>query len=162
MEDIEISVKHPKSEWNPERVQVLIDAWLEGASASEIGRRLNISRSAAMGKVYRLRAEKKLDETVRPKRPAPVPRPPRKKKQRLQPRGPVVIVPVEPPKRIEGGVSIMDLQHHHCRAVIGKGPDGLARFCGEQISPRMVAGRVNFPSWCKPHCDEYTTPATRR
>lgn len=35
-------------------------------------------------------------------------------------------VPVAP----DGGVPLMDLRDHHCRAISGRGADGLATFCG--------------------------------
>jgi len=45
----------PKSfEWTPERIQALIAMWNEGLPASEIGRRLAVTKNAVVGKVHRL------------------------------------------------------------------------------------------------------------
>ncbi len=41
-------------EWIPSRVSALIALWDEGIPASEIGRRLNVTKNAIVGKVHRL------------------------------------------------------------------------------------------------------------
>lgn len=41
-------------EWVPLRVSALIALWNEGLSASEVGRRLGVSKNAVIGKVHRL------------------------------------------------------------------------------------------------------------
>ncbi|MEX2451964.1 MAG: GcrA family cell cycle regulator [Rhodospirillales bacterium] len=41
-------------EWTPERMQALIAMWNEGLPASEIGRRLHVTKNAVVGKVHRL------------------------------------------------------------------------------------------------------------
>jgi GcrA cell cycle regulator len=41
-------------EWTPERVEELTKLWATGLSASEIGRRLCITKNAVVGKVRRL------------------------------------------------------------------------------------------------------------
>jgi hypothetical protein len=40
--------------WNKERVEQLTQLWIEGLSGSEIGRRLDISKSAVIAKARRL------------------------------------------------------------------------------------------------------------
>ena len=44
----------PNHEWTPERVEELTKLWATGLSASEIGRRLGITKNAVVGKVRRL------------------------------------------------------------------------------------------------------------
>ncbi|MEE2745969.1 MAG: GcrA family cell cycle regulator [Pseudomonadota bacterium] len=44
----------PNHEWTPERVKELTGLWATGLSASEIGRRLGITKNAVVGKVRRL------------------------------------------------------------------------------------------------------------
>ena len=41
-------------EWTPERIQALMAMWAEGLPASEIGRRLDVTKNAVVGKVHRL------------------------------------------------------------------------------------------------------------
>jgi len=41
-------------EWTPERIQALMAMWTEGLPASEIGRRLDVTKNAVVGKVHRL------------------------------------------------------------------------------------------------------------
>lgn len=47
-------------EWTPDRVSTLIALWSEGVTASEIGRRLNASKNAVIGKVFRIGLQKRL------------------------------------------------------------------------------------------------------
>ncbi len=42
------------NEWTPLRVSALIALWEEGLAASEIGRRLDVTKNAVIGKVHRL------------------------------------------------------------------------------------------------------------
>ncbi len=43
-----------ENEWTPVRIGVLIDYWKEGLPTSEIGRRLQVTKNAVVGKVHRL------------------------------------------------------------------------------------------------------------
>lgn len=61
------------------------------------------------------------------------------------------VAPVEPPP--VGGVGLIDLQHHHCRAILGRGSDGLAVFCG---APKSSG------SYCADHGRMFYAPAPRR
>ncbi len=44
----------PVHEWTPERVAELTKLWASGLSASEIGRRLGVTKNSVVGKVRRL------------------------------------------------------------------------------------------------------------
>ena len=44
----------PNHQWTAERVEELTKLWATGLSASEIGRRLGITKNAVVGKVRRL------------------------------------------------------------------------------------------------------------
>ncbi len=55
-------------DWLPERTAALIALWNEGLPASEIGRRLGVTKNAVVGKVHRLGL---------PKRQSPIPSKPR-------------------------------------------------------------------------------------
>ena len=46
-------------EWTPERAAALIAWWNEGISASEIGRRLSVTKNAVIGKAFRLQLPKR-------------------------------------------------------------------------------------------------------
>lgn len=61
------------------------------------------------------------------------------------------VAPVEP--QPVGGVGLLDLQHHHCRAILGRGADGLAVFCGASKSSG---------SYCADHGRMFYAPAPRR
>lgn len=73
-------------------------------------------------------------EGGRPLRPAPV----------KAPTTPVMGNPITPAP--SGSVGLLDLEHHHCRAIVGRGTDGLATFCGASKS----AG-----SYCAAHARGY-------
>ena len=80
-----------RDQWTPERVRLLEQLWASGATAEAIGAQLGgLSRSAVLGKIYRLRrvAEPAAAPQARPKRPhskqdEPPPDPPRRKPKRL-------------------------------------------------------------------------------
>lgn len=129
--------------WSEEQFSLLKELWSEGWSASQIGAQIKMSRNAVIGKVHRT-------GLTRAKPPAPK-RPPRPKGRERPPGVPVTAslppLPVEVPEPVAGGVGLMDLKGTHCRAVIGLGDDGLARYCGahkEVASP-----------YCQPHADVY-------
>lgn len=61
------------------------------------------------------------------------------------------VAPVEPPP--VGGVGLLDLQHHHCRAILGRGADSLAVFCGASKSSG---------SYCAAHARMFYAPASSR
>jgi GcrA cell cycle regulator len=46
-------------EWTPERAAALITLWNEGLCASEIGRRLCVTKNAVIGKAFRLQLPKR-------------------------------------------------------------------------------------------------------
>lgn len=61
------------------------------------------------------------------------------------------VAPVEPPP--VGGVGLLHLEHHHCRAILGRGADGLATFCGV---PKASG------SYCAEHARMFYVPAKER
>ena len=46
-------------EWTPERTAALITLWNEGICASQIGRRLSVTKNAVIGKAFRLQLAKR-------------------------------------------------------------------------------------------------------
>jgi GcrA cell cycle regulator len=48
-----------KPEWTPERTAALITLWNEEIPASEIGRRLSVTKNAVIGKAFRLQLPKR-------------------------------------------------------------------------------------------------------
>ncbi len=46
-------------EWTPERTAALMTLWNQGIAASEIGRRLGVSKNAVIGKAFRLQLPKR-------------------------------------------------------------------------------------------------------
>lgn len=147
--------------WNTERVNLLIEQWSSGISARNIALQLGCTRNTIMGKIFRLREKGALPPAQR-KAPAPVRKPKLEKKAaplqtRLPgPNGGLTPRPVKPSVMVgTEGISLMELQDIHCRAVIGHGPDGMARYCGQSKSPWEHRGIVVRSSYCGKHNQEY-------
>jgi GcrA cell cycle regulator len=75
-----------ESIWTPELIEQLSALWKEGLSTAEIGRRLNISKNAVVGKAHRLFLDP---------RPSPLKRPPAPRV--TQPMGPACSWPTGHP-----------------------------------------------------------------
>ncbi len=94
--------------WDEERIAELERLWTEGYSTAEIGRRLDISKNAVVGKAHRLGLSS---------RPSPIKRSsqPRKSKPRT--------------------VQLEDLGPNMCRWPHGDPGDPDFQFCGKPIVP---------------------------
>lgn len=121
--------------WNQERTEYLIQNWA-GKSASQIANVLGCSRSAVIGRAWRLRMPSKgpSERTEiygpflpRPRRKSPRPR------VRIMTEKYFVIKSQEVPatQPDNSPVGLLDLESHHCRYPVGHSDvDGLALFCG--------------------------------
>jgi GcrA cell cycle regulator len=122
--------------WTDERIAELTRLWQAGHSASEIGKRLGVSKNAVVGKAHRLKL---------PGRPSPIkhteaPRtqPPKRKQAAAKPR-----VQAPPPRaRVEDGRG-----GPGCLWPIGDPGDTDFHFCGEQVVPG------------KPYCADHAARA---
>lgn len=146
------------SSWNEERVNLLKLRWSEGVPCSEIALELNVTRNTVIGKAHRLKLATRRRKGGRPRSNAPGAR--RAPSTAFRPSMPPTERPepimVPPMEEVQGGVGILDAQEHHCRAVIGTGDDGLARFCGAQKSSRMHG--LYKSSFCEGHASLYYNP----
>ena len=111
--------------------------WADGKTGSEIAEVLVMSRSAVMGKLYRLRAAGYIEYKTAPpklKNDTPADRASRPKRAYRTPYlGPVV--PLPPRKTVIGdvsGVKLMDLTHKSCRFIVNDGPVQNFLFCGKE------------------------------
>lgn len=145
--------------WTEEKIQRLKELW-PTHSARLIGLEFNMTRSAIIGKAHRMGLAKREGAknesaprqrrayTARPKKPLLVPL-----KALLG--GRVMVEEVPPPIPVNEGVglSIMELENHHCREVVGRGPDQLARYCGHpKIEHLLIMGTQVFRSaYCAGH-----------
>ena len=59
-------------DWTAKRVGALIAFWNQGLSASEIGRRLDVTKNAVVGKVHRIGLQKRTSPIARKDRQADV------------------------------------------------------------------------------------------
>lgn len=134
----------------------LRELWGTTLSAREIGKEFDMSRNAIIGKARRLKlahraptgAERiKGGRKTKRKRIAKVP----VREMRAFFGGRLLVEKVQPP--VTTGISIMELENHHCREIVGRGPDQLARYCGH---PKLetgtrIGGRVFDSAYCLGH-----------
>jgi hypothetical protein len=98
--------------WTDDGITLLRKLWAEGATANAIGQRLGgFSRSAVLGKVFRLRLNCEADSAV-PIKPAPSEPDGPGRRRRRQPRRPLVARPVKRPGRF----TLFDLSNESCRS----------------------------------------------
>ncbi len=135
--------------WTSDRIDLLIRLWRDGKTAVEIASRLGgLSRSAVLGKIFRLRlgpAEAEAGSAAAPKpngkRGRP-PRPPGARRSALAPpdapsdaltrrRGAAARQHARPPAAANArGLSLMELTNHSCRWPIGIPGRNDFYFCG--------------------------------
>lgn len=101
--------------WTDERIEQLKALWAEGLTTGEIGKRLQVSKNAVVGKAHRLGLKG---------RPSPIKR--AKEPRRQAPAA------KEPEPKIK---SIVDLSAHTCRWPIGDPREPDFHFCGAPALP---------------------------
>jgi len=154
-----------QADWTDQRIEILKALWEEGQlSASQIGQEIRMTRNAVIGKAHRLG----LADKGKPRGGGK----PKSRTARTAPRVqvngfimrtlPPAPIPLAPPSG--DGIHIADLEQHHCRAITGTGPDGLARYCGETKryadSPNP-GDSIYRGSFCEFHAKAYYQPLYR-
>lgn len=134
-------------QWTESEKRLTFRMWGDGCSAGVISKRINRTRSAVMGFIHRHRAELPHHETRKSVEPrAPVRRSPRlvpltPKTTKVRIMEKLACVGEDIPAPLN--VPLLQANHTHCRYVTGRGPDGLAAFCGHEA--------VTSLSWCPWH-----------
>ncbi len=118
--------------WTDEQIEELKRLWNEGLSTAEIGRALNVSKNAVVGKSHRL--------SLKP-RPSPIAG---KKEDVAAPKKAVKAAPKKEQERVG---DVIDLGPNMCRWPFGDPGDSDFHFCG----------RLTTPS--KPYCPEHCAVA---
>jgi hypothetical protein len=122
----------------------LVEMWEEGKTSTEIAKALGVTRNAVMGKIFRLKQEGfALRSKIKPlatlplfpeeSEPEPVSPPkPEKKEQppKFKKEDPVEDQP-DLPLNLEDGVTILDLEHWHCRYIKGVNEQKETLYCGK-------------------------------
>ena len=110
--------------WTDQGIMLLRKFWAEGATAAAIGRRLGgLSRSAVLGKVFRLRLNGEPD-TAGGIEPAPSERDSPSRRRKRQPRKPMAV----PAAKLPGRFTLFDLNNESCRWPLHR--RGKYFFCG--------------------------------
>ena len=144
--------------WPSQAVEILKKRRSERATLKNIAYQLGITRSMVSGKVRRLGLPKIKPvpaASVVPKPPGkPKPRfRPRRSAKRCQPPSAPIVAPAppppvpEPPQQV-APVHIRKLRSFHCRAIVARGADELAMYCGRKVT-KTLAGAQS--SWCPDH-----------
>lgn len=97
-------------QWTAERVTLLERLWASGASASAIAAQLGLSRSAVLGKIYRLH-KRAAKPVAAPKQPPQADEPPQ-------------------PTSQQRGKGLLELTNNCCRWPIGRRGQSEIFFCG--------------------------------
>ena len=119
--------------WTEEKVEKLKKLWAEGLTTGEIGRALDMSKNAVVGKAHRLGLEsrpspiKRDEESISKKEDSKL------KKANFSKQA----------KSVEDFVTLTDLTLHSCRWPIGDPKDKEFHFCGKEA----ILG--------KPYCAEH-------
>jgi hypothetical protein len=162
------------SNWTQDQIDFLTLKWNEGQiSAKQIGCEIGKSKNAVIGKAHRLKLVIRTHNSRRWERPPPQRRlinplrerkpSERKKKdvvvQRKIPTAPRFYPPEVPLEKSEP-IPIGKLSARTCRAIVGKGTDGLAMYCGDMT---FWDDRVQrFKSFCAAHAAIYYQQVRRR
>ena len=142
--------------WTDEMVESLRQMWVEGLTATEIAKKLGVSKNSIVGKVHRLcltarpspikKKDEEINEQEAKNTPQPVEQPTVVVK--ATPKAKSVAEPKEvSPKDVDGKTRLVDLDSHTCRWPIGDPRDEDFCFCGKKVR----AGQT--------YCDEHSTMA---
>lgn len=142
--------------WDDELIKKLKGLREQKLSAGEIAKEMGITRNAVIGKLARLGLMK--NGTVKvaiPKETIAVAKQPRAPNRTIvfDPPPPPVVAPRPLPVTpiTPTAIHILDLQDHHCRAVLdGRAADGLSLYCG--------APKAGGSSYCATHLGLYYQP----
>lgn len=140
--------------WNEGRVNWLKSLWAQGLSITQIALEMAVTRNKVIGKAHRLKLPTRRPKGRRVRGGASGPRraPSTAFRPSLPPHARPEPIVVPPSKPVEDGVGLLDLEQHHCRAIVGNGPDGLARFCGAPKSGNVMGHKS---SYCPEHASRY-------
>lgn len=146
----------PQVPWTEAEIEVLRREWTNGLSGSQIASLVNRTRNAVIGKANRLKLEARAPRNGTfygsHNRQEKRKRRSHKKKGAVTPSDMKKVTapkfyPAAKPLTPKAPISIMELNGDTCRAIVGRGPDGLAVYCGD-----MTFGDKSF---CEGHCALY-------
>jgi len=155
--------------WNRERTAKARALWEAGEKAKDIASLLGCTKNAVVGKMFRMGilapakpvGRKRWKRSLAPKARAVRSTPFRAPAQAAQKVHGITFkdrsLPVVPT-----GITIDGLGFNTCKAVIGRGPDGLIRYCGDHTAIIVTHGVERHKSFCESHCLLYYLPNKER
>lgn len=135
--------------WTDDALTVLKQMWEEGQTSSDIAYRLNTTRNSVLGKVHRL----KLPIHKSARRPKSAPGERKKPMTVIVRKVPLRPIIVEPSLDQDTWVPFMESRATTCRAIMGRGSDGLVLFCPN--------GKLPEDSYCPYHSGIYYNKSSR-
>jgi hypothetical protein len=119
--------------------------WDQGKAAKAIGDALGTTKNAVLGRKFRLKLEERPATSGYKGGRKPGAKARRKRAIFVTKMERTVVLTHEP-------VGFMDLAEHHCREVVGRGPDTLATYCGGERMGVISKGIVLYiSSYCEHH-----------
>src|SRR5947209_1623152 len=124
-----------KRTWPEDRIEALKQCLLESMTASEIGKKLGLSRNSIIGKVHRLGLRFSIRQGAQPGSKSVSPhkrRAPRRKATKPQKLTAITapVLPTVGKKKPTGNMTIFDLRHNSCRWPLGDIMAPAVHFCG--------------------------------
>lgn len=154
--------------WSEEHIDTLKAEWEKGSTGSQIGDMIGKTRNAVIGKANRLGLEARA-----PRNGVQGPflkdlrkedRPPRKRNPRVPTTAMAIIInrkaaaprhfPAAVPLTTKAPIGIMELNEGTCHAIVGRGANGLAVYCGDFTFAEKP--------FCEGHCAMYYEPPNSR
>jgi hypothetical protein len=122
----------------------LVEMWEKGKTSTEIAKALGVTRNAVMGKIFRLKQEGfALRSKIKPlttlplfpedreHQPVPLPKPEKKQRApKFEKKDPVENQP-DLLSQNEDGVTILNLEHWHCKYIKGVNAKMETLYCGK-------------------------------
>lgn len=149
-------------DWTPERINTLIALWEEGLPTSEIGRRLDVTKNAVVGKVHRLGLPKRNSpikgaQTQQAAKPAPASAPaPTPVEKAEEPVAEVAAAPAPkkaPAKPKKDVIHMENLRPGMCCWPEGEPGKDDFHFCGQPSVPEKP--------YCAEHCERAYVRSTK-
>lgn len=149
------------STWTVEQVAILRELWPQKEhTARAIGAIVHMTKNAVISKANRLHlpAKRRISAGKGRKRRTPTKAKPFIWRWDAAERKEPTPLPMQEPA-VGGGIPFLEVEPHHCRAVIGKGDDGLALYCGNEkmVHPIYREGIIQPErrAFCPWHCKKY-------
>jgi hypothetical protein len=147
---MEIDMKH-----SDEKLKKIADMWAENYTSSQIAKEFNLTRSAVMGMIYRMKKAGLVDPFSHKVVAKPKPEPKRKPKPVVEKKGvstkrtPPIFIKPKPVGHVP--LTLMQLKNNSCRYVVNDGHASQFLFCGKPKEKGSYCMEHANLCYIKPH-----------